>query len=869
MVNEQANVKITLNSQGAQKELGELQGEMKRLIALKTKAEKAGDVTGWKKIDGELKKVNKQANKLVRENQDIEKTLKNINGASLNDLQKAKRQLTNQVNKLNRNTDEYTKKSKQLKAVKKEISGIYSETSAATGMTGKLKNLASQLLPAFGFAAIIGGAIRGAKALFNLYQQTAKARREAERLTGLSGQPLADFTAKVQATAKTFEQDFNKVLVSVNSISQTMGISLDEALQKVNDGFLTGADSSGEFLDILKEYGPQFKAAGLSADESIALISQQVKSGIYSDKGIDAIKEATISIREMTPATRAAIEGIGISSVTMQQQLRNGTITVFDAIQQISSKMAELPPQSSEVGTALADIFRGAGEDAGLEYIAMLGTAEMSLEKLKAGAGENAVAQEKLLQANQKLNEAWSELMGTGTGTFDAIKAFAIDLAATGIGGIAKGIADVRDWFITMYNESLPVRAGFQYMLATWRTGFLGVKIALQSLWEQLKLGGNLIKSILTFDVEGIKNAITTWGDNMTGKVADNATKLADIWKNAWNNTIDGKLTAGKQFQDPATSQQPATGFSGPPTFDNNQEGDGTGELGREETPAEMESLGDPRIANEVIYTDAVLEQSQLRERILNKEQEAAEQRAENEEKLQQQKRDAYLSTLDTIIGVFGEESRIGKAALLAKQAYAVAETIINIAKGTGESAAAAPFPANIPLIIGFVAQVAGLIGTIKSATGKVKTNAEGRYPVTGSDGKTYSVSYSGRPQTGFYDGPQLGIFNEVSGQPELVVDGKTTRELRMNYPQIVDAILRVRDGRPVTYAEGKYPAKQVDYPSGSSSIDTETGKMVAGAVLELKEEIKRFQRWKPTVYTQMIKKDLETLNEIENKRGL
>lgn len=152
MVNEQANVKVTLNSQEAQRELGELQGEMRRLIALKTKAEKAGDVTGWKKIDAELKKVNKQANKLKRENQDIEKTLKNLNGASLNDLLKAKRQLTSQVNKLNRNTDEYAKKSKQLKAVKNEISGIYKETSAATGMTGKLKNLASQLLPAFGFA---------------------------------------------------------------------------------------------------------------------------------------------------------------------------------------------------------------------------------------------------------------------------------------------------------------------------------------------------------------------------------------------------------------------------------------------------------------------------------------------------------------------------------------------------------------------------------------------------------------------------------------------------------------------------------------------------------------------------------------------
>ena len=139
------------------------------------------------------------------------------------------------------------------------------------GVMSKLLTSAKGLLPAFGWGAVIAGAVKGAKALFNMYVETAKARREVEKLTGLSGKPLADFTARVQATADTFNRDFNEVLVGVNSFAQTMGISLDEALAKVNDGFLTGADNSGEFLDIIKEYGPQLKAAGLSADESIAL----------------------------------------------------------------------------------------------------------------------------------------------------------------------------------------------------------------------------------------------------------------------------------------------------------------------------------------------------------------------------------------------------------------------------------------------------------------------------------------------------------------------------------------------------------------------------------------------------------------------
>lgn len=168
MVNEQANIKVTLNSQEAQRELEGLHSRMKTLIELKKKAEKAGDLEAWKAADKELKKVDRTAKQLERDYADIEKTLKNLNGASLNDLLKTKKQLTKEVNKLERGTQEYIEKSKQLKSVKNEISGIYKETSATTGITGKLKNLAGQLLPAFGIGAIVAGIGRLGKELFGL-----------------------------------------------------------------------------------------------------------------------------------------------------------------------------------------------------------------------------------------------------------------------------------------------------------------------------------------------------------------------------------------------------------------------------------------------------------------------------------------------------------------------------------------------------------------------------------------------------------------------------------------------------------------------------------------------------------------------------
>lgn len=117
------------------------------------------------------------------------------------------------------------------------------------------------------------------------------------------------------------------------------------------------------------------------------------------------------------------------------------------------------------------------------------------------------------------------------------------------------------------------------------------------------------------------------------------------------------------------------------------------------------------------------------------------EENLKNEEEIEQRKRDAYNTTLDTIISIAGEETALGKAMLIIKKLYALqeqaialglfqskasmklAESTIDITAGTAKSASAAPFPANLPLIAGFVASVAGLLGTIKKTTSSVSKN--------------------------------------------------------------------------------------------------------------------------------------------------
>lgn len=223
-------------------------------------------------------------------------------------------------------------------------------------------------------------------------QQAARQGQALTQLTGATGGDMRALRAETEALAATFGKDFGEVLRSANALSKGFGIGMGDALKLVREGFVVGADAGGDFLDTLREYPRYFKEAGLSAEDFISITANAAKQGVFSDKGVDTIKEANIRLREMTAATAAALDGIGISSESVMQGLRDGSVTTFQVMQQVAARLKELPPSASEVGAAIADIFGGPGEDAGLEYIKSLADVELSLGKVRDAAGSTADA---------------------------------------------------------------------------------------------------------------------------------------------------------------------------------------------------------------------------------------------------------------------------------------------------------------------------------------------------------------------------------------------------------------------------------------------------------------------------------------------
>lgn len=158
-------------------------------------------------------------------------------------------------------------------------------------------------------------------------------------------------------------------------------------------------------------------------------------------------------------------------------------------------------------------------------------------------------------------------------------------------------------------------------------------------------------------------------------------------------------------------------------------------------------------------------------------------------------------------------------------------------------------------------------VEAIKNFRKGIGQYAGGSYAVTGADdGRSYNAKYVGPVTTGIYRKPSLGLFAE---KPEMVIDYPTLRRIQYNSPRLIDAILAHRtspqpspkgDGVIGQYAKGSYP---VD--AGMTITDPEMKEVMEKLVVS----VNKLLVWKPTVYSELIKKDLETLDSINARRGL
>lgn len=500
------------------------------------------------------------------------------------------------------------------------------------------------------------------------------ATRLTREFTGYTGEALETMRNSIQATADAMDKDFNEVLSTADALMAQYHLSGEQAMQVINDGFASGADLSGDMLSKIQQYAPTFHDAGISADQLVAIL-QQTRSGIFSDKGMDLITMASKKIREMASGTASSLDAIGISSQQVQQDLESGAKNTFDIIQQVATKLKELPSDSQQVGDVLKDVFGKQGASAGLQLIEQLDTMSISLEEVKKQTGAWGKTQETNISLQKELNTYMSSMFDFSQKGFGSIITQGKQFGTKVLVQIMKGLFNTINYFVDWYNNSLLLRAVIQSLAVQFKLLWSAIKLVANlgiDAFKRVATAGkgmlDILEGIVTFDLskakQGFKEIFDISGTIKEGwkDIKQFGTDVGNSFADSYENAVKGRLNKLKlaNVDGGATSSTPASGSGGKtPSVGAAASGGKTTEKSTAEDKAEAEQK---KKQEEDLQAAIALIQFQYNEKVMNAKKEYLAGMYENDRAysndLEQLEKDMIARSLDAYVqaGQIGEE---------------------------------------------------------------------------------------------------------------------------------------------------------------------------------------------------------------------
>ncbi|MDP2059914.1 MAG: hypothetical protein Q8J97_09250, partial [Flavobacteriaceae bacterium] len=136
--NEVARPKVILDGKQAEEELDKLTAKAKKYRDAMMEAAAAGDSQKEKRLQQQLRATTTEIRNLKKEAFDVDRVLKNINGASFNELSQAVRKATNDLKKMQQTDPGYAAQKDKVVALKTKMAELNNEQKANTPLWGRM-----------------------------------------------------------------------------------------------------------------------------------------------------------------------------------------------------------------------------------------------------------------------------------------------------------------------------------------------------------------------------------------------------------------------------------------------------------------------------------------------------------------------------------------------------------------------------------------------------------------------------------------------------------------------------------------------------------------------------------------------------------
>lgn len=407
---------------------------------------------------------------------------------------------------------------------------------AITGGFKSIKDSAKELyttLMANPWLAVIGAIALYVQAVIEHNQYISEANAKVSELTNTTGQLTDELRRAGEAITETFDNvEFEEAITNMDSLMDDFKISSQEAWDTYVAGLARGGAANSEFGDSIKEYGSLFAQNGYSAQQFINILNTGINLGIYSDKLPDAIKEAGLALNEQTKATRdALINAFGAQfSDDILKKIQQGRLTVAQALDEIADKAETTNLNQQQQAQLTADLFKGAGEDAGGSIVifealnkaqnltkdnltdlqkATLALAEQNLELEKAK--DAAFASESVRGFRKELDVIWKSIQIGYYKSLEAVTEF-IQGAGNGFQLLGRNTIDTI--------KAIPL--GFREISKS-------VASDLAKLGQLGVTAGDIVKKAFTLDVDGARASYNNLSNQLKNFNSDTLTSLAKV----------------------------------------------------------------------------------------------------------------------------------------------------------------------------------------------------------------------------------------------------------------------------------------------------------------------------------------------------
>lgn len=909
------DIDVDIHEAGATEKIQRLRQSAVDLHEQMEKMRAQNDLAGLEKLKKQGRELNREIKKIEKESIDLNKVLKNLNGVSLNDLEKSKRKLVAQLKNLNRETDEYRRKTSHLNKVQGEIDKVKKswfnarkETENNTSAVAKYGKVA--------VGALAGGVLISGIATF--MQSVIETRKEMEKYQAVltntfqNKEKAAQSLAMIKAFAAETPFQVNQLTESYVKLANRGFVATKEEMTKLGDiASNTGKDmdqlvealldaQTGEF-ERLKEFGIRASKSG----DKVTFAFKGVKT--QTDFTEKSIQKYILSLGELTgvQGSMAAISATMAGRLSnledkwgrlknnfgaqSQQNLTSyigllgkGIDTVADWMEIKTSD--KLKAEQTEIELLVASIVSlNEGNTTRKDLLIELTSAypehfgNIDIEKVKNG---------ELLATLKDINVEYEKRI-TQNILKEDIEAIGKKMA-TEIRAKMNAVKEVNEAYKQLFPEgedtelsamidkikshnyeqetSLMGRVNLRYediyyidqAVDAYDDYIDGEKEVARLMNERLKLNKEL-------------SALTPKGndDDATPKEGDTKTVGNVIYKytsGQW--VVDKKLGSGKGGEalfhdiyqvDYNVGKKPVTDpFADAPTDVEMEE-----EVEIEMTPEMQQAILEADEMRELFkgtvdYKRQILDQ-QLAEGLISQKKYNKEQ-----EKLDKAVLDNKLSltadVMGQLAGLFGEETAAYK---FFASGRAVIDTYL------AATAALSPPPtglgplAGIPLAASTVA--AGLANVAQINGVKLGQHFEGRYDVIGEkDNRLYkNTPYLGAASSGIYSRPAI-IADHGS---ELIINYRDLQRLQNNRPDVLNEMMSIIKGSPSqSLRDGGAKALR----SGGNSTVAISNDILAAALLEFNDTMRTIKDdgINANVYLDAIAREQEYLNDIEGRVG-